>query len=129
MGTAFKAGDLVEYHTGPLTMAIPFGRYRGRAGGWCIVDFGMGRTETKISPHHVRSADAALGKVCACYGSGKFYDVVELRQKGVDRFTVCYGVEIKPELSYARATQALGQALMHALACDSKIDNRERGER
>jgi hypothetical protein len=38
-------------------------------------------------------------------------------------FTVIYGKQIQAPLSYERAAMALGAAIMHAAACDGKLDN------
>jgi hypothetical protein len=54
---------------------------------------------------------------------------IMLHQDGVDRFTVTYGKQITSGLSYGKAACELGAAVMHALACEGKLDNRERGER
>ncbi len=54
---------------------------------------------------------------------------IRLLQTGVDSFTVEYGKQIKQRLSYGNACTELGAAIMHALACDGKVDNRQRGER
>lgn len=51
---------------------------------------------------------------------------IELRQAGKDNFTVRYGLQIDERLSYGEAAAKLGQAVMHALACDGKLDNSER---
>lgn len=54
---------------------------------------------------------------------------IKLEQLGVDRFRVTYGLQVDDELTYGRAAAKYGEAIMHALACDSKLDNRIRGER
>lgn len=60
----------------------------------------------------------------------RFEDLgVRLIQTGIDRFTVVYGKEVKAGRTYAQACSDLGRALMHSLACDGMLDNRERGER
>jgi hypothetical protein len=51
---------------------------------------------------------------------------VQLFQQGVDRFTVAYGAQVKSELNYADAASELGSCLMHMLACEGRLDNRER---
>ena len=51
---------------------------------------------------------------------------IRLYQDGVDRFTVQYGKQITSELDYAAAASDLGSCLMHMLACEGKLDNRER---
>lgn len=53
---------------------------------------------------------------------------IELRQRGKDRFVVIYGLQVDDELTYGAAAAKLGQAIMHALACEGQLDNRERGE-
>lgn len=54
---------------------------------------------------------------------------VKLEQTGVDRFTVTYGKQIKSRLNYGQAAREYGAAIMHALACDGELDNREKGEK
>ena len=54
---------------------------------------------------------------------------IALRQHGVDNFSVTYGVQCDRDLSYAAAALKLGEAIMHALACEGRLDNREKGER
>lgn len=53
---------------------------------------------------------------------------IYLLQNGVDRFTVQYGLQVDMELTYEQAAAKLGQALMHMLACEGRLDNHERGE-
>ena len=62
-----------------------------------------------------------------CWSSDEW--TVKLYQRGVDRFTVQYGLQTDQELSYGEACAKLGQAILHALACDGELDNRERGQR
>lgn len=38
-------------------------------------------------------------------------------------FTVTYGAQVDDRLSYGHACHKLGAAILHALACESKIDN------
>lgn len=54
---------------------------------------------------------------------------VRLIQTGKDRFTVVYGKQVKQGLSYGEAAAEYGACIMHSLACDGMLDNRERGER
>ena len=54
---------------------------------------------------------------------------IKLEQSGIDRFTVTYWLQVETGLSYAVAAKQLGEAIMHALSCDGKVDNRERGMR
>lgn len=53
---------------------------------------------------------------------------ITLTQQGRDSFTVTYGKQIDQHLRYGDAADKLGCAILHALACDSLIDNREQGE-
>jgi len=54
---------------------------------------------------------------------------VSLIQTGRDRFTVTYGKQVKAGLTYGEAANELGGCIMHALACESKLDSRMKGER
>jgi len=54
---------------------------------------------------------------------------IKLEQTGLDSFTVTYGLQVKDHLTYSQAAKELGSCIMHALACDSKLDNRAKGER
>lgn len=53
---------------------------------------------------------------------------VILSQQGPDRFTVTYGQQITSNLTYAQAAADYGRSVMHALACDGRLDNRTRAE-
>jgi hypothetical protein len=57
------------------------------------------------------------------------FDSVTLQQRGRDNFAVRYGKQVDAGLSYGDACAKLGQALMHQLACEGQLDNREIGER
>lgn len=48
---------------------------------------------------------------------------IELSQQGKNRFTVTYGVQVEDNLTYSQACHYYGRALLHALACEGKIDN------
>lgn len=50
---------------------------------------------------------------------------IVLSQQGKDNFTVAYGKQIDARLPYAEAAAKLGEAIMHALACEGKLDNSE----
>ncbi len=50
---------------------------------------------------------------------------IVLYQHGADDFTVRYGLQLDAHLSYGRAAAKLGQAIMHALACEDKLNNEE----
>lgn len=71
-------------------------------------------TYSKPEPRH---------KLCEQWGA------VTLQQRDKDNFLVRYGMQIDDGLTYSQACDMLGQALMHQLACEGKLDNRERGER
>lgn len=68
-------------------------------------------------------------KKTTCHEIGDLAFPIRLEQTGVDRFTVTYGKQVKRGLTYNDAALEYGAAIMHALACDGKLDNRERGER
>jgi len=53
---------------------------------------------------------------------------VKVEQTGIDRFTVTYGLQVRKGLSYCDAAREFGECVFHALACDGKLDNREKGE-
>lgn len=55
--------------------------------------------------------------------------MIELRQQGRNRFSVRYGLALYGHLDYGEAAAELGRCIMHAAACDGKLDNREPGER
>lgn len=50
------------------------------------------------------------------------YDIT-LIQRGEDVFSVIYGKQRENGLSYAEAAKELGQCIMHALACEGKLEN------
>lgn len=54
---------------------------------------------------------------------------IKLTQQGRDKFTVVYWKQIRNHLTYSAAATELGAAIMHALACDERLDNRLKGER
>jgi roadblock/LC7 domain-containing protein len=47
---------------------------------------------------------------------------IQLRKRSANSFTVVYGKQVKPLLSYADAAKELGQCIMHALACEGRLD-------
>jgi hypothetical protein len=51
---------------------------------------------------------------------------IELKQTGIDRFTVTYGKSVKSQLTYYQAAMELGASIMHALSLADRLDNRER---
>ena len=53
---------------------------------------------------------------------------IRLTQTGRDRFTVQSGKQFKRGLTYADAAAEYGRAIMHALACENRLDNRKRRE-
>lgn len=48
---------------------------------------------------------------------------IMLGQQGRDNFTVTYGKQVDSNLSYGEACTKLGRAILHALACEGKLDN------
>jgi hypothetical protein len=48
---------------------------------------------------------------------------VRLYQTGRNSFTVEYGKQEHKGLSYGRAAHELGECLMHAMACEGRLDN------
>lgn len=56
---------------------------------------------------------------------------IRLEQKRNRRsvaFRVTYGKQVKDYLDYADAAKELGACMMHALACEGKVDNRKDGD-
>jgi len=64
-----------------------------------------------------------------CWHTDELAFPIKLDQQGVDRFTVTYGRQIKTGLTYNDAARELGAAIMHALACDDRLNNAERKRR
>ena len=62
-----------------------------------------------------------MNQVCFELTGGAF--PIRLTQTGMRSFTVQYGKQIERGLSYSTAAAKLGQAIMHAAACDGKLDN------
>lgn len=50
---------------------------------------------------------------------------ITLHQNGRDSFRVAYGAQVSRGLSYENAARELGESIMHALACESKINTGE----
>jgi hypothetical protein len=50
---------------------------------------------------------------------------ITLEQDGPDDFTVTYGKQVRAHLSYGAAATELGACIMHALALDGMLDNRD----
>jgi len=48
---------------------------------------------------------------------------IELWQTGKSLFQVIYGQQVSNHLDYGDASAELGESIMHALACDGKLDN------
>lgn len=48
---------------------------------------------------------------------------ITLQQRADKKFRVTYGMQVEDNLTYVQAAAKLGQAIMHALACDSLLDN------
>lgn len=64
----------------------------------------------------------------ACYETEIAGMPIKLTQQGINNFTVTYWKHVKSDLSYAEAIEELGSCIMHALACEGKVDNRMPGE-
>lgn len=54
---------------------------------------------------------------------------IKLEQRGKDNFRVTYGRQVDDNLTYGQACAKLGQAQLHWLSCESRVDNRMKGER
>lgn len=48
---------------------------------------------------------------------------IELVQLGTNNFTVMYGAQVWYRRSYVEAGKDLGYAIMHAAACEGKLEN------
>lgn len=70
-----------------------------------------------------------MSKITVCYMVENLEFPISLQQHGKDNFTVVYGLQVDKQLNYGNAAAKLGQAIMHALACEGRLDNREKGER
>lgn len=64
-----------------------------------------------------------------CYSIDDIDCPISLHQQGRDRFSVIYGQQRDEGLDYGTAASKLGEAIMHALACASRLDNRKKGEK
>lgn len=60
-----------------------------------------------------------------CYAITNLGFPIKLHQKATGLFAVTYGLQLKSDLDYAQAAAELGSCIMHALACESKLDNGE----
>lgn len=47
----------------------------------------------------------------------------EFKNRSKYRFSVQYGQQVDNELNYNEAAEKLGEAILHALACESLISN------
>jgi hypothetical protein len=65
-----------------------------------------------------------MAKLRVCWDTTIASYLIELSQQGVDRFTVMYGQQIDNRLTYRDACAKLGEAILHALACEGKVENR-----
>jgi hypothetical protein len=48
---------------------------------------------------------------------------VKLEQSAGGKFRVTYGQLVSPNLTYEEAANQLGACIMHAAACEGKLDN------
>ncbi len=62
-------------------------------------------------------------KTCIEINNLAFPIKLEQCENGDHIFTVTYGKQVEDDLTYCKAGQALGFAIMHALSCDGKLDN------
>lgn len=61
----------------------------------------------------------------SCYKTEVAGFNIELLQNGPDDFCVLYGSQVTHSQPYSEAAKELGLAMMHALACEGKLDNSE----
>lgn len=64
-----------------------------------------------------------------CWSTWALAFPIHLFQTGRNKFMVVYGKDVSRDLTYNQACVKLGSAMMHALSCDGKVDNREPGEK
>lgn len=48
---------------------------------------------------------------------------IEQSENRHGRFTVTYGEQVKPDLSYVEAAREFGLCVFHALVCDGSLNN------
>jgi hypothetical protein len=85
-------------------------------------------TETLAKMAGVRVGNK-IGRGVVCWtNSGEGLGGIVLVQQGKDTFSVHYGLQVDACLDYGRAAAKLGEAIMHAAACDGHLDNRRKGE-
>ena len=58
-----------------------------------------------------------------CYKTTVAGYSIEMVQLANRRFRVIYGKQIRTGLDYSQAAAELGACIMHALACEGKLDN------
>lgn len=58
-----------------------------------------------------------------CFELNSLAFPVKLEQRANRTFRVTYGKQVTDKLSYTQATQKLGAAIMHALACDGAVES------
>lgn len=51
------------------------------------------------------------------------YEITMSKDKRKDIFTVQYGKDVRGKLNYTQAAQALGECIMHALACEGLMES------
>lgn len=47
---------------------------------------------------------------------------VTVTQQGPNNFTVIYGKQVKPRLTYAQAAREFGECVFHSLACIGQLN-------
>jgi hypothetical protein len=65
-------------------------------------------------------------KITTCFEQEIAGFKITLKQKRDGSFTVTYGKQVFKGLGYQKASQELGGCIMHALACESLLDNEVR---
>ena len=60
-------------------------------------------------------------KLCWTNQDNSRFGKIRLHQRGLNRFVVTYGLQIKEDLSYSQAALELGSCIMHQAACDDKL--------
>lgn len=60
-----------------------------------------------------------------CWTTNLCWDITlrQRKRRKKNSFEVQYGFVINTDLTYEQAAAKLGQCIMHALACENKLDN------
>ena len=106
-------------------MTLPARALTGTGGIWIPRVGVSAKTENDMKTE--TEAPKQAGKLC--YEELGLAFPIRLWQRGPDNFTVCYGLQVRKGLDYTSACTEIGSAILHALCCDGRADNRKRGER